>query len=352
MGLFRSDYQSYRGRKTVTDWLKRIAMVLAVLVVLALAVLLLGQNYIQYTDDGLRVDLPFLQQQQQEGQDLAGVDVVIDQSAESGQQPNQPQPEERKQTALNMVSVPTSALLDKSAEEMARQAGADGVVVDMKDSQGVLSWHSQQALVRQGEEPEVNQGLMEWNQGGVYTVARLKCFRDENLGRDMERTILTKSGYRWRDKDGLHWGSPASFEVQSYLLSLMVELAELGFDEIVLEDCGFPAEINGSRNNIRWKEDPAQVMGEFLHQADQALEPYDVKLSIRLSADAAMGLDPNTGLTAAYLEQVADRIWVDGMQTDVAAALGQAGVSRLEERLVSVSEALSQDMTTPQAALS
>ena len=53
------DYHSYRGRKTTTDWLKRIALVLAILVVLLVAALLLGQPFFSYTDDGLKVNLPF-----------------------------------------------------------------------------------------------------------------------------------------------------------------------------------------------------------------------------------------------------------------------------------------------------
>lgn len=59
-------FGGYRGRRTSTDILKTIAVVLAVLVVLMLAVLFWGQRYLIYTDDGPRLDLPFFQQEDRE----------------------------------------------------------------------------------------------------------------------------------------------------------------------------------------------------------------------------------------------------------------------------------------------
>ena len=39
------DYRSYHGKRTATDWLKWIALILAILAALAVAVLLWGQKY-------------------------------------------------------------------------------------------------------------------------------------------------------------------------------------------------------------------------------------------------------------------------------------------------------------------
>ena len=52
------DYRSYHGRKTATDWLKWIALILAILAALAVAALLWGQKYFNYTDEGLKLTLP------------------------------------------------------------------------------------------------------------------------------------------------------------------------------------------------------------------------------------------------------------------------------------------------------
>ena len=63
MGWSGGNYGGYRGRRTLTDILRIIAIVLGILVALVLAGLFLAQDYIVYTDEGLRVELPFLQEE-------------------------------------------------------------------------------------------------------------------------------------------------------------------------------------------------------------------------------------------------------------------------------------------------
>ena len=65
MGWSNGNYGGYRGRRTLTDILKMIAIVLAVAVVLVLGGLFLAQDYIVYTDEGLRLELPFLHEEKQ-----------------------------------------------------------------------------------------------------------------------------------------------------------------------------------------------------------------------------------------------------------------------------------------------
>ena len=59
MGRSRYGYSGYRGRRTIHDILKVIAIVLAVAVVLMVAVLLWGQQFLVFTDQGVRLNLPF-----------------------------------------------------------------------------------------------------------------------------------------------------------------------------------------------------------------------------------------------------------------------------------------------------
>lgn len=65
MGWSGGNYGGYRGRRTLTDILRIIAIVLGILVALVLAGLFLAQDYIVYTDEGLRVELPFLQEERE-----------------------------------------------------------------------------------------------------------------------------------------------------------------------------------------------------------------------------------------------------------------------------------------------
>ena len=63
MGSSGGNYGGYRGRRTLTDILRIIAIVLAVMVALVLGGLLLAQDYLVYTDEGLRLDLPSFQEE-------------------------------------------------------------------------------------------------------------------------------------------------------------------------------------------------------------------------------------------------------------------------------------------------
>ncbi len=351
------DYRSYHGRRTTTDWLKWIALVLAILAALAVAALLWGQKYFTYTDGGLRLTLPFLQQETPKPVDPGQVDVVVEEPEpkEDASQPVEPpQPEE----ATAAAAVPLSALLDGSAATLAEQAGANSVVVEMKDAQGHLGWQSEQPLAGAklpgAEAPEVNGQLSSWNQGGLYTAARLSCFRDEALGSNMAHTIRTSSGYRWKDGSGLHWASPSDQEVQDYLIGLMVELAQLGFDEIVLEHWGYPSQSDGPLGNIQaGNRYPAgelePMVTGFLAQAASALEAYDVRLSLAVSAGQLSGEDPGTGLTPEALNASVDRLWMEGGRTEALAALNASGVTRAEERLVSRCGVLDPEETGAQA---
>ncbi len=65
MGWSGGNYGGYRGRRTLTDILKIIAIVLGILVALVLAGLFLAQDYLVYTDEGLRLELPFLSEEGQ-----------------------------------------------------------------------------------------------------------------------------------------------------------------------------------------------------------------------------------------------------------------------------------------------
>ncbi len=348
------DYRSYRGRATLTDWLKRIALVLAVLVVLAGVLLFLGWKP--------PFSLPFSPSPSQSQEEPDAPDGALpDQSSDPApddqdEDAAQPEPPVEEQAA-SLLSVPVSALLDGSARSLAEQSGADGVLVDMKDALGALGWQSQQPLassLQDGIPAEtVNETLAAWNAEGLYTAARLSCFRDEALGGQMEYTLRTSSDYRWRDGSGCHWAAPSNQAVQDYLVGLMTELAQMGFDELVLDYWGYPAQADGPLGNLKRGENYPEgsldaVTGGFLDKAAQALASYDVRLSLCVSGAVLDGTDSSTGLTPAALAGV-DRIWTEADRTAALTALTGAGLPWTEDRLVSLSDQLDPDLPVPQA---
>lgn len=86
-------YNGYHGRTTAWDVLKVVLGLLAIMLVLALVGLTIGQRYIVYTDDGVRLELPFFQREEIPPVDeSAPVDIVQLPGAPKPQPA--PQPEE------------------------------------------------------------------------------------------------------------------------------------------------------------------------------------------------------------------------------------------------------------------
>ena len=144
-------------------------------------------------------------------------------------------------------------------------------------------------------------------------IALFDCFQDHALAASESYAILSNSGYKWTDPDKVRWSSPTNPLVQDYQVSLMVELAELGFDEIVLQNWGYPDE--GNLNWIRVGEayDPNQldqIVESFLAKARRALEPYGVKLSVMVSPAVLSGENLLSGQTGAAIDRWTDRVWV------------------------------------------
>lgn len=80
----RRRYSGYRGRPAARDLIRLAAVVLAVVLVLTAAGLMFAQRYIIYTDDGVRLELPFFVREQRPAPEVSvPLDIV--------QQPHLPQ---------------------------------------------------------------------------------------------------------------------------------------------------------------------------------------------------------------------------------------------------------------------
>ncbi len=340
MRRFRRSYSSYRGRKTLHDILKLIVVVLVVLVMLMLAVLLFGQKYLVFSDRGLRLDIPFFQREGREPEPPGSISVVIE-PAQSGETEEPEKPEEEE--TIRAMELPLAAVLDGSAAQQLKQAGANALILDMKNEEGRLSWTSGQPFALQAGvnslETGVNDALTAWNGGGIYTVARVCCFRDNTIPYQRNDLAL-RAGYgNWRDELGLRWMNPDSEEARAYVAGLCAELAQMGFDEILLDCCAFPSQ--GNLDQIVAKGSYAsglfaQRTEGFLEEVRLGLEPYGAVLSVRADRAVFTGGDAVSGLTAQVLEEKAGRIWMkeDGEEPALSALLVQAGITRPEQRLV------------------
>lgn len=346
-------YSGYRGRSTTTDKLRVIAIALFVLVLLAVAALLIGQRYIVYTDDGIRLELPFLEREEpkQPPEDLENLEVVVEPLEPEEETPAETPPEEEKVLWLNAVTLPLEAVLDGTAADQARQLGANAIVLDMKTDLGQLGYRSQLPLAEQfafnHADPEINGKLGELSGGEFYLIARISCFRDHALAEELTYAIETNPGRRWFDFDSVRWSSPASPAVQEYLTGIMAELARLGFDEILLDRWGYPTQADGHLEYI--KKGDAYRVGEldktikaFLQKAKEALADSGTMLAVQVDDKILSSDGLESGQTLELALAASQRIWLEGTAdlSNVMQRVEAAGLENPGQRLVASVETL------------
>lgn len=319
-------YGSYRGRGGASGVLKAIAFLLAIVLILAVAAFFYLQRYLVYTDDGqVRLEVPFLQKEEPEpGHTLPPVVSTT------------PAPEPTPRVvveALHPIALGREALYDGTAAEAVVAAGGNAALFDMKGDQGDLGWVSDQELaiaVKAFEDdPAVNVAMKAAAEGDpTYRIARVSCFKDQALP-DWSKNyaILTNSGYRWTDPEKVRWTSPTNENVRDYLTSLCAELAGLGFDEILLDNAGYPD--RGHLEYIKRGEayDPERfetVISDFYAQVAQALEGTGVRLAVvwdpetaALTGQTQAGIE-TAGAVPVTLDENGDYLWPETAGIEVA----------------------------------
>lgn len=359
MGRSSGNYGGYRGRRTLTDILRIIAIILGAAVVLVLVGLFWAQDYIVYTDEGLRLELPFFRDEPQ-SVDKSALDpgsITIKEQAAPGTSGAVSSAQMEPESAMMALQFPLSGLLDGSAEAALLEAGANTLIVEMKGGDGKLAWRSDVELARQAQvngTAEVEPALERLREKGITTVARVCCFRDDSIPYyDTGLALRTSSG-NWRDEKGLRWLSPACEPAREYLAELCGELAQMGFDQILLESFAFPAEGDLDRIVQGERYDPQQWSGQvqaFLEQVEQELSPYHTQLALLIEWNSLSENGGASGLSIQLLDSLDCQLWMGNGegQEELETLLTQAGVDRACR--VKIVEQLDQQAAAAQAVL-
>lgn len=212
--------------------------------------------------------------------------------------------------------------LDQLADAQTLADGYDGVILPMKTADGALGYVSALPLAADAGassgDPDRNEALRALNDTpGLYTVAQVSCLRDSALVREEPGLSLHRvSGSPWLDESRQGWLDPAQPQVQSYLIGLCRELAQLGFDEILLTDCGFPTQ--GDLDSLRAVEEKEETLETFCRQLQGALADTPVTLSVMGQRDSVTA-DPVSGQTTALLATFG-RVWTQAEDQEALAA--------------------------------
>ena len=150
--------------------------------------------------------------------------------------------------------------LADSYEDMKALRSGTAVMVDMKGGYGSFYYSStlSGAVVSQSVSvTTVDEMIREMQHRGFYTIARISAFRDYNYGLNDVPCGLPDArgcGYYLRaDDGGCYCLDPTEPQVITWLCSIIKELKELGFNEVVLDNFRVPPNpdlyiFNGDRD--------------------------------------------------------------------------------------------------------
>ncbi len=209
-----------------------------------------------------------------------------------------------------------SSILRGSALKLIDETEINSLVIDVKGDRGKIIYKSSIPLATEiGAQKIITvkdiKGLLaSLKEKGIYTIARIVVFKDDQLGgAKPELVVKTKEGEAWHDSENLAWVDPFKKEVWEYNISIAVEAAQQGFDEIQFDYVRFP-DTNGlvfSKPNT--EDNRVAAISGFLAEAKKRLVSYNVFLSADIFGYVFWNLnDTHIGQRLAEIQSNVDYI--------------------------------------------
>ena len=235
---------SYKARRR----LKNFIIVLAAALLTALLALLLWvlwlDRYVIYTRDGVRLDFSH------SSQDL------------TGQVAGNAKPQETVSIYFNegdntLVSGGEMAQMDGYyitgdmlasdfdgvLQTLRKLPSGTAVLLDVKDVTGRFFYTTGLGPNRTTiDTARMDALIKELCSGNLYAIARFPAFREYSFA--VDNTIYglasTKGAYLYMDEGRCYWLNPASSGTMTFVMQILSQVKEMGFDEVVLGDFRFP----------------------------------------------------------------------------------------------------------------
>ena len=135
------------------------------------------------------------------------------------------------------------------------------VMLDVKDAKGRFFYSSAVSPERSSlvDIQAMDELIQQLDKKGLYLIARLPALRDYSFGLShTENGLFVSSGaYLWADDDYCYWLDPSKEGTVTYLVQIVTELKNLGFDEVVFDDYLFP-----DTEDLKFSGDRAQALND------------------------------------------------------------------------------------------
>jgi hypothetical protein len=223
---------------------------LMVVILLLACGFLFAQRYMVYDADGsVRFEFPWIKKTPQDDTANGG---------DSG--------DDKKQDDLE-ITVQKPVIKDTYAVELGAdalgsdwQAALDGldkdanaVAVELKDASGKLYYKSKVqgaidcgAVAGNSTSDTAIQGLVD---SDYYTIGRISTLHDSLYAYEhmTDAAVCQLTGFVWYDTNSTHWLAPEKQAARQYVTDIVTECAQMGFDELLLDDFHYPREGRMSR---------------------------------------------------------------------------------------------------------
>lgn len=286
------------------------------------------ERYVVYTRDGATLNFDLADQ------DTAG-EVAVPPAADSNvsiyyNEGADAVETSRELTQLNGYYIDYDALrtdLMGTMEDLKALPAGTPIMIELKGGYGSFYYSSNlgDAIMSQSVSVASVDELIDYMKSkGFYTIAKVSAFRDYNYGLNHVPSglyMLSRAGL-WADDGGCYWLNPTDSSALGWITSVVLELKNMGFNEVLLGDFRFPA----SDKYI------------FSGDKDEALLSAANTLLASCSSDT-FTLSFSVSSAAFPLPEGRCRMYLEGVDAkDVGARISQVTIDNAEVRLVFVAE--------------
>lgn len=216
---------------------------------------------------------------------------------------------------ISQNTVQDAAALAASVSAV-KSGGYSMAVLEMKNRTGRLAWASEAETARAyltSGATDVTAVIEDLHQAGKTVAAQISCFADSLLlQHNWSFALRYADGSVCQNDDGSYWLDPYDQTVRTYLTDLALELAAMGFDEIILADLYHPVSEQGFTYSVTpvTGADPVVAVCQTGRRIAEALEDTDTAVSVRINADSLRsGNGAQTGQDIAVFWRMFARLY-------------------------------------------
>ena len=168
------------------------------------------------------------------------------------------------------------------------KSDVNAVVIDIKDSTGVISFNIEHPLIDELETDsnrirDIESLILDLHKKDIYIIGRLTAFQDPLLSKKKPEWSFKRidNGQLWEDRKGLSFINPRYEGSWDYLATIAEESYKIGFDEINIDYIRFPSD--GQISNINYElaegERRPDVMKKFYTYMDTRIRGKNIPMS-------------------------------------------------------------------------